>query len=421
MISVGFRADPDVGVILYLCKITALLDEPVYVYLAGPAASLKTTYADLEAKLTAPEMLRHMTDLTPKALYYGEADLSHFLIALDEMDLKSRSLAIDQKLLRMLHSKSWAEIHTTIGGKAVHKRVTGPVSVVQTTVALEFDPQDLSRHLLIELPDTPERTDIVLSMMGEHYAGQTDRQHVQDITAKHQAIHRLLPAGTQILVPFAPTLARLMPRDRIVVLRSLRTLLSLIKASALLHLRHRPVDGQGRIIADIDDYRLLYKYGSDLLAQSLASHDVPRPTMQWLHSLLDILAMKKITGGDGDNLRDLAGLRSHSPELLRISRRWDKYLSLDNVIQFTERPRSTVQRYLAQLQRAGIIFMEKAGKAYRYRLAAESGEVPSCPELPSPEQVLNGHLGTTRKPLVQHKIECPPDSELPTAKECINE
>ena len=118
MVRLGFRADPNVGVVLYLCKLTALLHAPVYVYLVGPASSLKTTYADYVAALTPPEMVKHLTELTPRALYYGSGDLRHHVIALDELDLKGRTLALDHKVLRMLFSKSWCEIETTQGGRA---------------------------------------------------------------------------------------------------------------------------------------------------------------------------------------------------------------------------------------------------------------------------------------------------------------
>lgn len=236
-IKVGLEADPKVGVLLILCKISALLDEPIYVYLSGPASTLKTWYADRLADLTPPESLKHLTDLTPKALYYGACDLRHYVIALDEMDLKGGGLAMDRKVLRMLFSKGWCEIEVTRGGKSVHRRVEGPVMVVQTTTAVDFDEQDLSRHLLIELADCPERTDAVLGIMGRHYAGEDREAEVRAIVESHHAVHRLLPVGAKVDVPFAPALAELMPRDRIKILRTFRTLLNLVRASALIHFR----------------------------------------------------------------------------------------------------------------------------------------------------------------------------------------
>ena len=40
LVKLGFSADPDIGETLYLCKISALLSAPVYVYLVrrSPAA-----------------------------------------------------------------------------------------------------------------------------------------------------------------------------------------------------------------------------------------------------------------------------------------------------------------------------------------------------------------------------------------------
>jgi hypothetical protein len=414
LVRVGFRADAHVGVTLYLCKITALLDAPVYVYLGGPACSLKTTYADLTANLTAPEMLKHLTDLTPKALYYSASDLRHFVIALDEMDLKGKGLAMDRKVLRMLFSKNWCEIETTQGGRSRRRRVQGPVMVIQTTTATEFDEQDESRNLMIELADSPERTDVVLGLMADQYAGLTDQDETQRIVEVHRSVHRLLPCGVEVRVPFAPILARFLPRDRIVVLRAFRALVSLVKACALLHYRHRATDGEGRILAALDDYRTVHEYAGELITHAMGTTRGAAPALSWAQQVLRKRADRAAVRVEAGEHRERALLqRLGEAEFIQRSRRWDEWMSLRELLDLTSCPRSTVQRYLDQLQKAGLVESQKSARALYYRLATTDGELPKCPRLPSPDEVEREHVGSSDKRLTALSIGCPPPDGQP--------
>lgn len=414
-IKVGFEADPDVGVLLILCKISALLNEPVYVYLSGPASTLKTWYADRLADLTPPEFLKHLTDLTPKALYYGACDLRHFVIALDEMDLKGGGLAMDRKVLRMLFSKGWCEIEVTRGGKSVRRRVEGPVMVVQTTTAVEFDEQDLSRHLLIELADSPDRTDVVLGIMGRHYAGEDHEAEVRSIIETHHAVHRLLPVGAKVDVPFAPALAELMPRDRIKILRTFRTLLNLVKASALIHVRQRDRNEHEIIQASLDDYRIVYGVAEKFLAQSMAAENVPGPASAWVADLLlrrGAAAQERANAGEDKEL----ALRNRmgNVDFAEHSGRWATWLTVGELVTLTERPRATVQRYVTQLELAGLVEREKHGRTVKFRLATADGQLPTGPRLPTPEEVERGHLGISHKSAADNDMIAPPAVGQPT-------
>jgi len=389
LLQFGFGADPNVGETLYLCKISALLGAPVYVYLTGPPSSLKTWYADKLAELTAPELLKHLTDLTPKALYYGSPDLSHRVIVLDEMDVKARGLATDLKMLRMMHTKGWCEIEAPNGRTSARRRVTGPVAVVQTTVATSFDVQDQSRHLVIELEDSPRRAESALTAMAEQFAGRGDSQQVRQIAETHQCIHRLLPAGAEIVVPFAPVLADRMPMDSMVVLRTFRTLISLVKASALLHVRQRDVDDDGRIVAILDDYRWVYDVARGLLCQLMATTYIPGPARKWLEKVLRAKAQIRTLGEYEE------WVASGDTSFLDNGRRWDEPTAIAGLVDLTETPRTTVQRYLEQLTSVGVVERQKAGRAFKYCLSDPCGELPTCPQLPAPDSVLAEHVGTS--------------------------
>lgn len=387
MIKLGYGADPSTGVLLYLVKTSALLDKPIFAYITGPASSLKTSYADLAAHLTPEESRRHLTDLTPKALYYG-SDVSHFLIALDEMDLKARGLATDLKILRMLHSKGWCEIEVTLGRSTERRRVQGPVAVIQTTVATRFDEQDLSRHLTIELADCPQRAQSVLGTMARGYAGKEDLEGRESIAELHRDIHRMLPPGAAIVVPFAEAIAQRLSAQRMVVLRAYGILMSLIKSSALLHFRQREVDEKGRIVADIEDYRWVHDIGSECIGQSMCVNYLPNPARKWLEKLLRAMARIHTL----EEYDDWAALGSTG--YIDKGRRWDEPKPITELVDLSETPRATIQRYLDQLIAAGIVDRTKSRRAYGYCLTDPKGELPTCPQLPSPDDVMNEHLGS---------------------------
>ena len=59
-----------------------------------------------------------------------------------------------------------------------------------------------------------------------------------------------------------------------------------------------------------------------------------------------------------------------------------------------------MQRYLDQLTSAGVVEREKVGRAFKYCLSDPSGELSTCPDLPSPDDIMAGQVGTC--------ASCPP-------------
>ena len=290
--------------------------------------------------------------------------------------------------------------------------------VIQTTVATQFDEQDLSRHLLIELPDEPSRTDAVLTLMGDKYAGLSDATDDESVVEKHRAIHRLLPAGIHVVVPFAPELAKRMPRDRITVLRTLRMLFSLIKASALLHIRHRQLDDHGRIIAELADYRMVYDHAGEFVTRSMASSSATSAALEWLSGLLQALADNALERADADDLAArMQRLRLGSEQFRRDNQRWHKPLTLEEIVDVSGTPRTTVQRHIQQLVAAELVSVSKYGRAKLYCLATADGQLPTCPQLPTPDELERGHVGTSCNLILYRALEGPDGDGLPTSEE----
>ena len=69
-----------------------------------------------------------------------------------------------------------------------------------------------------------------------------------------------------VIVPFAKELASLVPPVAVRLRRDFKTVLSLIRAHALLHQATRRKDEGGRIIATIGDYAAIRDLVGDLIA-----------------------------------------------------------------------------------------------------------------------------------------------------------
>jgi hypothetical protein len=245
-------------------------------------------------------------------------------------------------------------------------------------------------------------------MMGQDYAGLSDRTNADLIIETHQVIHRLLPADVHVDVPFAPTLAELLPRDNIVVLRAFGILISLIRASALLHIRQRDCDEQGQIQATLDDYRLVHGVAGTFVAHSLSAANAPSTALQWVQLLTQRIAERAKQRANAGEPKEYAELqRLGDAGFVDHHCRWDQWLDINAIVDLSGRPRTTVQRHLQQLENASLIERQKVKRAYEYRLATPDGQLPNCPRLPSPDEVEREHMGTSRKHMSQQEMRYP--------------
>jgi len=60
-------------------------------------------------------------------------------------------------------------------------------------------------------------------------------------------------------------------------------------------------------------------------------------------------------------------------------------------MQFTERI------HLTHLEECDLVESKKKKRAMLYRLSTPDGLLPECPQLPTPEAVERGHMGTSDK------------------------
>jgi hypothetical protein len=122
--------------------------------------------------------------------------------------------------------------------------------------------------LSLEVDDSREQTKQVLEKVAT-VRGLGLESDMPDF-AEWQAFQRCIEMGERrVVIPYAVAIARGIPAVSIRQRRDFSHLLTIIKAHALLHQKHRKRDEHGRIVADIEnDYKAAYKLLYDVLAES---------------------------------------------------------------------------------------------------------------------------------------------------------
>src|SRR4051794_24375 len=105
----------------------------------------------------------------------------------------------------------------------------GPTGLIVTTTALHLHPENETRMLSLTVTDTTEQTASVFRALAEEGRAEVD-------LTRWQALQTWLAAGSaRVIVPFAGELAALVPPVAVRLRRDFKTVLTLIRAHALLH------------------------------------------------------------------------------------------------------------------------------------------------------------------------------------------
>ena len=110
-----------------------------------------------------------------------------------------------------------------------------------------------TRMLTVSVSDSPDQTRAIMRAQAGGATGET--KATVDLAALHALQSWLEIAGDRdVVIPFAPRLADLVPDSLVRVRRDFPQLLAMIGALATLYQCQRGRDAQGRIIADVNDY-----------------------------------------------------------------------------------------------------------------------------------------------------------------------
>lgn len=363
ILACGLACDLDPAMIVYLSMTSRLLDDPLSVFAQGPSSTGKTFIGRVVSGMMPPEEVIDVQDVTPQVLYYMGDQLRHRCLLQGEWcrsDEQSENGIRTQAMRQLISDKRITKLLTnTESGKPVSEKATteGPVAVYATStlpMSRIFE-EDENRFLFIHTDETDDATRRVLVRQADAAAGvgQASEAQIERIRARHRAIQReIRRKAAPVVVPFAPRLQQRFPVDQPRRRRDFLKLLGLVKACALLHHRQRSRDAEGRIVAQLEDYRHLYRFLAPYMAK-----EGPTPATRRKY------------------------------EQLRAKLDHDSTFKRVDAEQIWGVKKSTASDLIRELRDARLL-EDAGGLEYTYRLKDAAGERVSM--LPDPEALASG-------------------------------
>jgi hypothetical protein len=256
------------GKLLYLVATSRLFPKPMHGAIKGTSAGGKSEIRKKILEFFPPEDVISFTSLSEKALLYFEGGFAHKILSMGEA-MATEEQAFQDYLLRELMSAGRLDYPTCqkLGdGQILTVMITkeGPVSFLVTTTKAKLHPENETRMLSLEIDDSERQTKAVLRKIAASGDGMTEGD-----LEEWRDFQRWLGTGDrEISIPFADSLAELIPPAAVRLRRDFGQVLTAIDAHTLLHREHRPRNDRGDIVADIDnDYRAIYQLMASILAE----------------------------------------------------------------------------------------------------------------------------------------------------------
>lgn len=331
--------------LVYLIITSRFLPRPVNASIKGASSSGKSYQLERVLDLVPPDAFYALSGMSERALIYDDEPLQHRYIVIYEAAGLSGELA--SYFIRSLLSEGavrYVTVESTPDGmKPRHIERDGPTGLLTTTTLVHLHPENETRMLSIPTKDTAEQTARVMASLA------TEHEPVADLDAWHALQEWLALACHDVTIPYAPVLAAKVPAVAVRLRRDFGLLLSLIRASAILHQATRERDDAGRIVATLDDYANVHELAADLLSEGL-DVTVPESTRE------TVAAVAELVKGDAKPLqqRVLGASEPRSASVTQVAER----LSID---------KGAASRRVAVATRRGFLknLEDKKGKPAR--------------------------------------------------------
>lgn len=258
----------------------------------GPSSGGKNAAMRAGLRLLPDDAIHVIDAGSPRVLIYDEAPLEHRVVIFGEADSlpageDNPAASAIRNLLQDGHLHYQVTVRDPGTGDFTVRNVdkAGP-TVLMTTSTKPLGPQLMTRVFSVEIPDEPAQMRAALAAQA--------RLELEDPPPSNEALiafQRYLGslAPMDVIVPFAVALqtglADQGPGPR--VLRDFPRLLSLIKAVALVRIAHRTRDARGRLVADIDDYRVVHRLVAETYEASVGASKRIRATVLVVGELSD--------------------------------------------------------------------------------------------------------------------------------------
>jgi hypothetical protein len=357
--------------ILYLSMTSRLLERPVNVLVAGPSSAGKSFLVEKVASLFPSEAIHWLTASSPLALLYTKENFAHRVVIVGE----AAGLQHDGPGASIIRALVWEGrlVYETVekthkGMKPLRIDKPGPTGLITTTTGT-VEPELETRMLTLNVRDDPDHSRAILKATARRAAG---KQPNIDLAPFHAFQRELALSDVQDpVVPFAGALAQLVDAGAVRVRRDFKQLLTLIKTHALLSPRQKDVDG--RVIATLGDYRVIYKLTADLF-KATASDGLTPAQRDAVNAVREMASPEN--GGD---------MAASIKKAMSVA---EKGITLQQVAKALGIDRSSAYRRLRNPLKLGyVVNLEKQKGHTPMRLLPGDPLPKDHPALPSPEEL----------------------------------
>ena len=384
---------------LLLAATTRVTDDPTSLVGKGPSSAGKSFLINTVLSTLPTDAYLDYTSVSPHFLSYDEAPLEHRIVVLMEAPglghSNTPSGEITAYVARSLISEGCIKTGTVEkssdgGGMAARTIIRkGPAALWTTTTRARLDDELETRLLSLTIRDDLQQTRAVMGATAGRYEGHT--QAPPDLAPWHAVqsiIQSLAPCA--VVLPFARVLAQHTDARQVRARRDFTKLLSLVAASAILHHRQRQTDEQGRIVADVADYRHVYR----LLAETFGA-----------------IAAQGCTPAVREAVAAVAAIVQEQQTPATVRQVADR-LKID---------RSAGQRRLDVALGQGWLVDERQGKTTKQHLLRPGEPLPEDrPAIPDPDLVAQAMPECAQAvwidPLIADDTFIPPESDCTTAQ-----
>jgi hypothetical protein len=266
--SLGYGGDLKPPQITYLSLTSRLLAMrhgamPVHLALVGPSCSGKSYTLQTALKFIPPEAYHVIDAGSPRVLIYDGASLKHRAAIFSEADsLPAGEDNPAASAVRNLAQDHHLHYSVTVrnpeaGDYAVREVCKEGPTVLITTAVHALGGQLGTRLFTLDLPDDTEQ---IGNALLKQAALELDGAAEPDPALVAYQAYLQAKAPFDVVVPFVTQLAEAIRRSTVAprILRDFQRLLALIKAVTILRHRRRRIAGDGRLVAEIDDYAAVY-------------------------------------------------------------------------------------------------------------------------------------------------------------------
>ena len=267
----GVAGEERAAKLLYLALTSRIFDSPVSVIVKGPSSAGKSHLTKNVLRFFPSDSFSSFSATSPRALIYRSETLKHrFLYVYEAAAVRS---GLGAYLLRTLLSEGRLQYETVVNtpdgprSKAISRE--GPTGVVLTTTLPKLDEELETRLFSVPISDDKTQTRNVLRAIARGADDQFDHQHW------HAFQEWLAGEDHRVSIPYRDPLGELTQCGGLRIRRDLGAGLTLIKSHAVLHQLNRDRDDDGRIVANLDDYRTVWGLVADLVSEGVEASVPP--------------------------------------------------------------------------------------------------------------------------------------------------